>query len=158
MKNGFINKSIAFPIIVTTKYPLNIWFVFLLVAIEGVFIIDGPIFRTLFCLIGTFFFLYIFLSRYAAKVEIREDEILVKYFFFWDKDVSFPIGEIKSVDYEKGFFDLFNDKTISGQHVFPMYCYDKLIIKTKSETIGICVNTRMFMFDRVIVLLQKEIS
>jgi membrane protein YdbS with pleckstrin-like domain len=87
----------------STKYLLNIWFVFLLVAIEGVFIIDGPIFRTLFYLIGTFFFLYIFLSRYAAKVEIREDEILVKYFFFWDKDVSFPIGEIKSVDYEKVF-------------------------------------------------------
>lgn len=142
----------------TTRYPLNSWFVFLLVVIEGVFIIDGPVFRTLFYLTGTFFFLYIFLSRYAAKVEIREEEILVKYFFFWDKDVSVPRGEIRSIDYEKGFFDLFNDKTISGLYVFPMYCYDKLIIRTQNENIEICVNTRMFMFDRLVVLLQRQIS
>ena len=67
------------------------------------------------------------------------------------------MADIVAIEYEKGFYDLFNDKTIPGLYVFPKYCYDKLIVTTKSESIDIYINTRMFMFEKLVKYLRARI-
>lgn len=141
----------------STKYPLNSYLILPLTVIQVFFVLDGGLVKTIFYLVVTLFFLYIFLGRHACKVEVRENEVYIHYFFFWEKDICVSTNKIMSIDYGKGFYDLFNDKTIGGLYVFPKYCYDKMIITTDTDNVEVCINTRMFMFDKLVFFLRSRI-
>lgn len=106
----------------------------------------------------TFLFLYILFSRYACKVELFEDRVTFKYFFFWDKNISIPFEKVNTVDYEKSFYDFIDDKTIGGLYSFPKYCYDKIVFKTQAEEVEVLVNTRIFTFNKLFSLIENRIS
>jgi hypothetical protein len=77
--------------------------------------------------------------------------INVKYFSPWKKNISIRIADISKIDYQKGFYDFFSEKAIGGIFTFPQYCYDRLIIHSKSGNILIVnINTRLFQFKKVL--------
>lgn len=114
-------------------------------------IFDFPILKIAFYLLLTFFFLYVFLARYACRVKVYDNEIMVKYFFFWDNDLIISLSDVSEVDFNKGFYDLYSDKTSGGLYVFPKYCYDTLFLKNKNGVIvSVKINTRMLTFNKIV--------
>ena len=62
--------------------------------------------------------------------------------------------------FKKGFYDLVAEKTIgTGAFSFPLYPYDRLILKVKEsdETYMININTRMFQFDQAVTYLKQKV-
>src|SRR5690606_15723282 len=141
-----------------TNYPLNSYLLLIILVVEGVFMIGFPISMILFYIAGTFLLFYILFSRYACKVTIYDNRILVQYFFFWEKNVCLLFEEISEVDYAKGFYDLVDDKALGGLYGFPRYCYDQLIFKKKSSEIEILVNTRIGTFGKMFSNLREIVA
>lgn len=134
-----------------TRYPMILYFIFICLIIQAVMIFDFPALKIAFYLFLTFFFLYMLLARYACRVKVYDHEIIAEYFFFWEKDLVIPLSDISGVDFNKGFYDLFSDKTTGGVHVFPKYCYDTLLLKNQSGAIiSVEMNTRIWTFNKVV--------
>ncbi len=118
------------------------------------------ILKTLFYAALNFLLVYAFLLRHACKIEIDALTFKVKYAFPWDRDITLNLSNMESLDYKKGFYDLFSSKSLGGIFVFPKYCYDQLIFEMKKtdDIVYIEINTRMFAFDKTVLLLKKLIS
>lgn len=84
--------------------------------------------------------------------------LYVKYVYPWEKNIEINLANVVDIDFEKGFYDLFSDKTRGGLFVFPKYCADRLILKVRDnkeiDTIYVQVNTRIFEFNKVVKYLQ----
>lgn len=145
-----------------TRVPFN--FYFLVVGTFTVFVIlyGQPILKVIFYTTFTFSIIYIQFSRYGCTIEITEKEVVVKYLFPWYKNISVSITQITRVDYQKGFYDLLSSKSIGGAFVFPLYCYDAIILSVKSgdpeNLLYIKVNTRLFDLGRFVKTLKSKVS
>jgi hypothetical protein len=85
--------------------------------------------------------------------------LTVKYIAPWNKAFEIYLDDIAEVDHEKGYYDFMSDKPISKVKSFLRYPYDKLIMNLKDKSklpIYLNVNTRMFDFDRVLKVLDKQ--
>lgn len=147
--------------ILKTQIPLNYYFIFSATAGCLLLIFPAPLFKTVFYEVLIFFYLYFFLGRNACRIVLTDTELRIKYCFFWEKDITVNLGDIAEIDYERGFYDLFSDKTRGGLFVFPKYCSDRLILKMKNNySIGVMlinINTRAFQFDIILKKLRLRI-
>lgn len=145
-----------------TGLPLNLFLVILVTVLFVFFLIPANLGKVIFYAAFVFLFLYILLSRYAGTIEITNNELHIRYLFPWNKNVFIKIDTITDVKYQKGFYDLFADKTMGGAFVFPLYCYDKIICNrygmNSIEEIDININTRIFGFDKAIKYLRDVLN
>lgn len=139
-----------------TKYPISVYFLLFTLTVQAVLLREFSIFKVCFYLLLTFCFLYVLFSRYACRIKVYDDSIKIKYFFFWDKDISIPLQGVHRVDYMKGFYDLTSDKSFAGLYSFPKYCYDKIVFQYERNEIEVLINTRIFMFDRAYSLIESK--
>lgn len=145
-------------ILVKTKYPLSVYLILMIMAAELYFSINSSIGKMIFYFLITFLLLYVFLSRYACKVTLYEDKILIKYFFFWDKDICLYLNKFDGIDYSKGFYDFVDNKMLGGFFNFPKYCYDKIVLKSSNEEVEVFINTRLFFFKKLYHALMQKIE
>jgi hypothetical protein len=145
-------------VLMKTKYPLSVYVILMIMAVELYVFIYSPIVKMLFYFVLTFLLLYAFFSRYACKVILYEDKVLVKYFFFWDKDICIPLGKFVGVDYYKGFYDFVDDQMQGGFFNFPKYCYDKIVLKSSDEEVELFINTRLFSFKKLYHALKRTVE
>lgn len=144
-------------LLLKTKYPLSIYMIFMIMGLELFFLINSSIDKILFYSIITFLFFYVFLGRYACKVIVFEDKVVVRYFFFWYKNICIDLNNVNSIDYAKGFYDFTDEKLLGGFYNFPKYCYDKLLFKTSTEEIEVFINTRVFCFNKLYRVIKERI-
>jgi len=106
-------------------------------------------------------FFYVLFCRYGCTVSISEQNIEIRYFAPWQKNVSVNVADIVRVDYEKGYYDWFASKRIVEYRMSGQYCYDHLIIYQKDPENPILyfnVNTRAFDFDKILMwAVEKKI-
>lgn len=146
---------------VTSKLPLNIYFS---IGIPTLFVIIGwnkseNHFVLLIYSIVLFLILYYHLSRYSCIVKLDDDKIYISYLSPWLTNESINVKDILDIDYQRGFYNLFSDKTIGGLFVFPKYCNDRMIFYMKNGTEKIInVNTRIFYFKKIIKLIKTKLK
>lgn len=137
-----------------TKTPLNFYFIAIVTISTLLLLLHKPILQILFYAIFIFLYLYVFLGRGSCTVEIKGNNLFVKYIYPWEKNLTFDLFQITNVDYEKGFYDLFSDKTRGGLFVFPKYCADRLILTLRNgddmDTVFVPINTRIFQFTKIV--------
>lgn len=145
-----------------TKLPINLYFTTISSIAFGVLLCPGHLFKILFYILFTFFCLYVFLSRRSGTIEVKADEIEIRYFFPWNKPIKIVLSSVSDVDYQKGFYDVFSDKSIGGVFVFPKYCYDRLVFTKndlqKNTIIQVDINTRRMEFDKVVAILRNKLG
>jgi len=145
-----------------TKAPLNFYFIILATIGSIILLLYRPFFQIAFYAVFIFLYLYVFLGRDSCKLEIRDNTLLVNYIYPWEKDIAIDLFKVIDVDYEKGFYDLFSDKTRGGLFVFPKYCSDRLILKMKVDdevdTVFVPINTRIFEFNKIVKHLKSNLS
>jgi len=101
---------------------------------------------------------YVHFCRYCCIVIITEKNLVIKYIAPWNRVINIKIENIKSVDYEKGFYDILSSKTRGGIFVFPQYCYDRLIVHqddSEKPIIYLNINTIIYGFDKILKLFSQ---
>lgn len=141
-----------------TKYPLSIYILFVALALLVYCIGFNSILKLVFYVSLIFCFLYVLFSRYAGRVKVFQDKIRFEYFFFWDKNITVYLNDVLNIRYKKGFYDFIDDNTIGGLYSFPKYCFDKIIFITEKGETEICINTRIFTFNKMFSVLLKQID
>lgn len=131
---------------------------FFVLSAEALLFMGSPITKVVFYLVTSFLFFYLLFSRYACRILLYEDEIYVRYFFFWEKNTCVLLNKVQGVDYRKGFYDFIDDKSLGGLYSFPKYCYDEIIIKKMSGEFELHVNTMLFSFNKLISNINTTIK
>jgi len=138
-------------LLLKTRPPISI---IILVAINILFLFESITnWVWIIYLLPLNFIFYIQFCRFCCVITMTQEFIKVRYFNPLLKSKTIPIKDIKTIDYQKGFYDFFSRKTIGGTLFLPQYCFDRLIVKfkdTKGSIIYVNVNTLMFDFDRVL--------
>lgn len=100
---------------------------------------------------------YVHFSRYSGILILTKQDLRVNYYAPWMKPINIKLDDILSVDYGKGYYDLFSNKPI-GNYAFPQYCYDRLIIELNNAekvVVYVDINTRIGDFDKFFFRLRR---
>ena len=142
-----------------TKLPISLYIVNVLSILFFLFFI--PSFSEAIVYTSTLYIiLYLMFTRHSCRILVEDNFIKIKYFYIWEKNINFQIKGKCEIDYKKGFYDFFSDKSFQNLFNFPIYNFDRILIAFKQpniDTIYLDVNTRMFQFEKVIKFLSRNV-
>lgn len=148
------------PIIYKSGFPLSLYlFLSFPIVSSGIFVFyQLSILALLINLPVAMLLFYTFFCRHSSKIEITaKNEMRITYFFPWDKNVLINLTKFKYIDYARGFYNPFDERTLGYSSLFRK-CYDLLIVSDNinDSQIEIKVNTKLLNFHKLIRFLKKD--
>ncbi len=142
-----------------STYPVSIYILFtagLLSVIDGIY--SGYSIVAIFLYGVTISSVYYALfARFACSITLAHNVLSVRYIF---SNEIIKFDHIRILDHKKGYYDLFAQKSHVEVYVFPVYCYDTLVLGIRTnggrEVVrSLHINTIIGGSDRLMHVISK---